>query len=322
MKSSISQVSLTEFDDNKSSKKRKAMDMESRTNVLFDLYGTTGETEGGQMRMARSVSAHAVREEQGSEQSSGGAKDSEANTSPAVRRCSSDGSFMESRQNPSGGFTNINYSRFSSHGRATTMLLQQRSNAQGVKDLVASIDKKVAALFSSGNEAAASNTAFPSKDPDKECKVLSQVAHDAYYRVVISSSNGIAVLIKAMNSFPQNAGLQESCCEALGNLCARNERNLFELQKEEGIKAIVTAMRMHPSSIAVQSAACEALHCLNVLILAHTSDPHKHSALLNDMIELLQRASAMYITPSSKYGAKQLLTTLTQRANVQARFAS
>ena len=232
-----------------SSTKRKEMDYESRNNTLVDLYGTTIGN-----KMARSRNSPLL----GKSAPSQGNRMTPAVTSTesTTRRCSSDVSLGNSRSSSlSSGLSNNYYSRFSMHRRAATMLLSQRSNAQGVKDLITTIERKTAAVSTSPEAMASASIShlFDSKVPDQECSVLAQVAQDAYYRVVIGSSNGVAVLIQAMNYFPQEAGLQEACCQALGNLCEKNGNNQLAVQQEDGIKAIVTAMRWHSSSIAVQS---------------------------------------------------------------------
>ena len=291
-------------------KKRKEMDNDARNNTLADLYG---KRLGN--KVARSMSTLQIRGTSAPPQITfSQTNNSSINHSMSERRCTSDVSLWRSRTTSScSGLTNKNYSRFSSHRRTATMLLAQRSNAQGVKDLVSSIENKCTANKSS--ETAISNPRERSMlVPDQECSVLSQVANDAYYKVVIGSSNGVAILIKAMNTFPQEAGLQEACCQALGNLCERNGGNQLAVQREDGIKAIVAAMRRHSGSIAVQSAACEALRTLSTLILAHADEPQKPSPLLSDVIELLQMATDMYITPTSKESAEQLLSVLTKQA--------
>lgn len=310
---SSGQASFSEKIVSGKAKKRKEMDNDARNNTLVDLYGKRVGS-----KMARSMSTFQVRAKSAPSQANfSQITSSPINHSLTDRRCSSDASLWRSRPSSSSGLTNKNYSRFSSHRRTATMLLAQRSNAQGVKDLVSAIEKKCTANSSSEMAAAAAiSNPLESIVPDQECSILSQVANDAYYKVVIGSSNGVAILIKAMHVFPEEAGLQEACCQALGNLCERNGGNQLAVQREDGIKAIVAAMRRHSGSIAVQSAACEALRALSTLILAHADEPQKPSPLLSDVIELLQIATDMYITPTSKDSAEQLLTVLTETTAV------
>ena len=299
------------------------MDVEILNNTLVDLYGTTIGT-----KMARSRPKSPLR---------GKSAPSQGNIlAPTIisgelttRRCSSDVSLGNNRSSSlSSGLSNNYYSRFSMPRRVATMLLSQRSNAQGVKDLIVTIEQRTMAVNTSLEIAASASVSasishpFDSRVPDQECSVLAQVAQDAYYRVVIGSSNGVAVLIHAMNCFPHEASLQEACCQALGNLCEKNGSNQLAVQKEDGIKAIVTAMRHHPSSIAVQSAACETLRVLSSLILTHASVPHKPSPLLNDVIQLVQHATDMYITPTTKESAEQLLSVLTENAIIEEQYVS
>jgi hypothetical protein len=144
--------------------------------------------------------------------------------------------------------------------------------------------------------------------PFPECVLLSEIAKDGFYRVVIGSAGGVATLVKVMKKFPDHASLQEVCCTALGYLCQRNGSNQLAVRKENAISQICAAMRRHPSSIALQSAACDALRNMSVVILEPSTQPTEK--VKEEMIELLTKASGMYITHISKENAEQLLEAL------------
>lgn len=187
--------------------------------------------------------------------------------------------------------------------------MAQRSNAQGVKQLVSKLKQKCDIVTASQTEDLTQrDDNSPDTSPFPECAMLSQVSKDAYYRVVIGSVDGIAALIEAMKTFASHANLQEACCTALGNLCERNGSNQLAIQKNEGIQQIVAAMRLHSTSIAVQSAACDALRNMSVILL--TPSESSQAELLSDVTEVLTNAIAMYITLKSKERAHQLLIAL------------
>jgi hypothetical protein len=188
--------------------------------------------------------------------------------------------------------------------RRATVMMSQRSNAHGVKDLVSTLDQKC--------ETACQTQPRSEADvPYSECALLAHIANDAYYRVVIGSVNGVTVIIKAMKAFPRHAMLQEACCTSLGNLCQRNGSNQLQLQNCGGIHQIIDAMNMHPTSIAVQSAACEALRSMSAFIFAPQS--RQSPQTLNEIVELLTKVKTMYITSRAKERAEQLLLALQQQ---------
>lgn len=214
------------------------------------------------------------------------------------RRVSSD-STLRSAQSPLYPGPNA---RHPSYNRRAIVMMAQRSNAKGVKDLVATLSQKC-------DDAASSVT----ENPYPECAMLAHIASDAYYRCVIGS-NGITTLIKAMKVFPSHPQLQEACCTALGNLCERNGSNQIAIRTEGGVSQIVAAMRIHSSSIAVQSAACDALRNMSALILT----PAPAEQVLHDLVDLLSTASQMYITPRSKEHANQLLIAIKMQSETEA----
>lgn len=188
--------------------------------------------------------------------------------------------------------------------RRATVMMSQRSNAHGVKELVFTLNQKC--------ETACQTQPVSEADfPYSECALLAHISNDAYYQAVIGSVNGVTVMIKAMKVFPQHAMLQEACCTSLGNLCQRNGANQLQLQNGCGIHQIIDAMNTHSTSIAVQSAACGALRSLSTFILEPQS--RQCPQTLNEIAELLAKAQRMYITSRAKDCAEQLLLTIQQQ---------
>ena len=205
-----------------------------------------------------------------------------------TRRCISD---MTLTRKGSGSGSTSN--EVVAHQRNATILMGQRSNASGVKNLVAALQNK----SKSGTEI-----------PLKECAMLAQIASDAYYRVVIGTSGGVEAIATAMKAFPMHQNIQESCCSALGRLCDRNGNNTAVVESLGGLQAIMAAMKNHTDSIAVQSEACEALRKMSTLIVTEARKSGK--GFLDELQGLLSAAKEMYITPSAKKSAEQLLTAI------------
>lgn len=141
--------------------------------------------------------------------------------------------------------------------------------------------------------------------PEEECFLLAQWAVDSYYKVVIAGNGGIPALIRAMQVFPGNLGLQECCCTALGNLCEQSESNQIAVGAEGGIRHIVAAMKMHSQSVAVQSAACEALRNMSSCI---DQQVKQSTGMTCELIDVLQHAKEMYLHPSHRRTAEHLLS--------------
>jgi hypothetical protein len=133
--------------------------------------------------------------------------------------------------------------------------------------------------------------------------MLAQWATDAYYKVVISKYHGISLLCQAMKVFPGDANLQVSCCTGLAQLASSHQD---AIQTAGGVSLIINAMRNHPQSIQVQSAACESLRNMSVSILNQVQQAPKQT----DLIQLLERAKTMYITPQGRNCATHLLMIL------------
>ena len=205
-----------------------------------------------------------------------------------ARRCTSDIGLSRGRRN-SGNLSH----EIMTHKRNATILMGQRSNASGVKELVSSLLSKA----QSQKEA-----------PLKECAMLAQIANDAYYRVVIGTAGGIEAIIAAMHVFSDDAGIQEAACAALGRLCERNGSNQALVERSGGVQAIVGAMRSHTQNIGVQSEACEALKKMSALIISYARAAGKQ--VMPELLQLLQHAKVMYITPSGRASAEQLLTMI------------
>lgn len=105
--------------------------------------------------------------------------------------------------------------------------------------------------------------------PDSECCILAQWASNSYYSVVIANRQDLPAILRAMQCFPADRGLQECCCLALGNLCNESPGNLMTVANAAGVQQVIAAMQKHPQSVAVQSAACDALRNMSGLILEH-----------------------------------------------------
>ena len=220
-------------------------------------------------------------------------------TAHQPRRCASDTDVYQARITGAG----CHDGALKNYERKATIMMSQRSNAHGVKELVSTLHQKC--------EAAWQTPPTDDQVPFPECAMLALIANDAYYRAVIGSVNGVATLVKAMKTFPQHVNLQEACCTSLGNLCERNGSNELAVLNANGIEQIIAAMRMHSSSIAVQSAACGALRAMSALILAPQSQLSPQT--LSDIVDTLMKARAMYITPRSRECAEQLLMALQRR---------
>lgn len=222
----------------------------------------------------------------------------------AIRKCTSDTSVWQARASngPSASLSN--------YRRKATVLMAQRSNASGVRNLVTVLDRKCKQMKPSGKAMS------PADDPFFECATLTYIADDAYYRVVLGSANCVASLIKAMKLFPMHTDLQEACCTALGKLCIGSGSNQTDVKNEDGVQQIVCAMRTHSSSIAVQSAACAALRRMSVLLTEPTLKPD--DKVMDDVIKSLKTAKGMYITPVSKAQADELLSALKMKQRVSS----
>lgn len=183
-------------------------------------------------------------------------------------------------------------------------------------------------------QAACSDTAntYMQPSPETECAMLAQWATDAYYRVVISKYQGIPTICRAMRCFPQSSDIQVSCCTCLELLAASQQHTIHEA---EGVALVIAAMKNHPQSIQVHSAACQALRDMSLSIMHHgvsnaaasgtdmdcinavsvtqeeAQPKNKGSEIvMPDLIQLLERAKLMYMTPSGHSGANGLLSIL------------
>eukprot|EP00522_Entomoneis_paludosa_P015784 CAMPEP_0172454432 /NCGR_PEP_ID=MMETSP1065-20121228/11422_1 /TAXON_ID=265537 /ORGANISM="Amphiprora paludosa, Strain CCMP125" /LENGTH=288 /DNA_ID=CAMNT_0013206759 /DNA_START=417 /DNA_END=1283 /DNA_ORIENTATION=+ len=224
----------------------------------------------------------------------------------------------------------------------TAYMLMSRSGGPTVKQMIATIlsrCEQVKAATAAANQQQQEDGSASSKPavtipspPTAECSVLSQFAGDAYYNVVIAGRQGIPALIQAMETWPQERGLQECCCLALGNLCCSQGKsgsggtgsNLVAIEQAGGIPAIIQAMRNHSTSVAVQSAACDALRNMSGLIVniiqnvreEVPSKPTTSAEQLQELEEALQHATQMYLMPLHHRIAETLLRlvqTSTQR---------
>jgi hypothetical protein len=144
--------------------------------------------------------------------------------------------------------------------------------------------------------------------PESECCVLAQWGSDSYYSIVIAGKQGIQAIVRAMQTFPNYHGLQESCCLALGNISNGNNASLVAVGNAGGVKQIVDAMKNHPQSVAVQSAALDALRNTSSLIVSYVQAGT--STIVPELIAVLSHCREMYLRPDHKKIADVLLQYL------------
>jgi hypothetical protein len=214
----------------------------------------------------------------------------------SFRRCTSDPIFSRSSSLPHIHGT----ARNGAPNHVSFVQIAQRSSSKTVKTCIDNIEQLC--------QQQTSESSRTIESPEVECAMLSQWATDAYYKVVISKYHGISALCQAMRVFPGGANLQVSCCIALAELAASQQD---AIQTSGGVSLIILAMRNHPQSIQVQSAACESLRNLSVSILNQVQQAPKQT----DLIQLLERAKTMYMTPQGRNSVTHLLTILNDSKN-------
>jgi hypothetical protein len=180
----------------------------------------------------------------------------------------------------------------------TSFMMVSRSGGGAVREIIADIKRRC-------DEQVASPGNSQVQPPESECCVLAQWGSDSYYSIVIAGKQGISAIVRAMQTFPNYPGLQESCCLALGNISKGNHGSLIAVGNAGGVKHIVDAMRNHPQSVAVQSAALDALRNTSGLIAqagTTTSVP--------ELIAVLSHCREMHLRPDHKKIADVLLQYL------------
>jgi hypothetical protein len=205
------------------------------------------------------------------------------------------GSSLTHSTSSSSGSSSMRHSTRYYDNKNTTFMMINRSGGATVKAMIPAILARCEQAERSSDVTA----------PEEECYLLAHWAVDAFYKVVIASNGGIAALIRAMQCFPNQAGLQECCCKAIANLCAQSTTNQGTLEQCHGVRQVIAAMQYHASSVAVQSAACEALAslCPDVLwrSVADSLD------VTCDLLQVLQHAKDMYLHPIHRSTAERLL---------------
>jgi len=222
------------------------------------------------------------------------------------RNCTSDTNLLRGRKTSSSG----SLSNYSSVSRLAVSMVQ-RSSAQGCKELIETLQANIKSYQDSDNEDQTAQFV-----PDVECNTLAQLANDAYYRVVISASGGIPIIIKSMQTFPGHLRVQVAGCTALGNLCTKNGSNQVGVHSDGGITAIITAMKIHSSSIVVQSAACDALFHMKGFMSSLLIESDEELTIA--VIEALTKAKTMYMMPNSAERAENVLDALVRDTKQQA----
>jgi len=136
-----------------------------------------------------------------------------------------------------------------------------------------------------------------------QCGLVAQLAADAYYQVVISKYGGARILCHVMKHFAENASIQESCCAALQLM----PHAPYLQETTEGVELLMQAMEHHTASIHVQSAASQALWGIlqqqNGNAAEHLLPGQEERAAL---LELLERASQMFLTPTGVQSVRSL----------------
>ena len=160
---------------------------------------------------------------------------------------------------------NSSFQRFSYSKTQTTVKksaclspvqIAQRSNSKTVKRTIAALEEKcrhfeenrdldaptqtcgarsasmpVLGLHKQFHQSASHNTVL---QPEMECSMIADWSSDSYYRVVITKCRGISTLCRALEVFPNNVQIQESCCTALGFLLPAQVDNVSITIKVEG----------------------------------------------------------------------------------------
>lgn len=192
------------------------------------------------------------------------------------------------------------------NNKNTIYMMVNRSGGATVRQIIAEIESRCTQQVNGSPDGMSQVQVV--QPPESEICILAQWASDNYYSIVIAARQGIPAIIRAMQTFPADRGLQECCCLALGNLCNASPGNLLSVESAGGVHQIIAAMRNHPSSVAVQSAACDALRNMSGLIMANAQ-----SGILSDQPELIQVLSHckdMYLRPVHKSIAETLLQSL------------
>uniref|UniRef100_A0A6S9J1N7 Uncharacterized protein n=1 Tax=Ditylum brightwellii TaxID=49249 RepID=A0A6S9J1N7_9STRA len=219
-----------------------------------------------------------------------------------VRLTSSDPSFR--RRNAE--FPGANY----------TLCIAQRSGASSVKSVV-SIMKQ----FLSEQEKTADEKEAPGSYPSgiraalplAECNALAFWARDPYYRVLISSHEGIPTIVRVMSMCPHHADFQTAGCTAIANLSINNGSNQRTAQAEGGLGVVVSALRNHPTSITVQSAACDALRQLISIVHSNIDELLQKNG---DIVKLLEEAQNRVLPIQSRESVEIVLDSLSKKRNV------
>eukprot|EP00939_MAST-03C_sp_MAST-3C-sp1_P001119 g1119.t1 len=93
-------------------------------------------------------------------------------------------------------------------------------------------------------------------------RILRIFARDAKNREIIGSSNGVQVVVRAMETFKDNAKVQEEGCCALGNIAANNAKNREIIGSSNGVQVVFRALMTFKDNAKVRRCSCFALRKL------------------------------------------------------------
>ena len=155
--------------------------------------------------------------------------------------------------------------------------------------------------------------------PEEECYLLAYWAlADNYNKAVICAMGGVEAVLRAMQTFPNSAGLQECGCLVLGNLARDSTCHARTVERAGGVEQILHAAKLHPSSVAVQSAVCDALqniltfddeeeHTDTTSLTNHHPISHVLETSRTELLNVLFHASSMVLSNNQHKAAEQLL---------------
>ncbi|KAJ5068999.1 protein aardvark [Anaeramoeba ignava] len=120
--------------------------------------------------------------------------------------------------------------------------------------------------------------------------IISKINFEKETQDQIRNTNGIDLIIKAMNNFIENEDIQKSGCGALWNISLRNQKNREQIRILNGIKAITQAMKNFPNNEDIQKEGSESLWCIAV-----NSEKNKDEIRNTNGIDLIIEAMNNFI---------------------------
>lgn len=187
-----------------------------------------------------------------------------------------------------------NFSNSSPHNASASfrnehMIIQiaQRSSSKEVKSILTQL---------------AGDNPLDEKTVESYCSSLALLVSDSYYQVIVSKYGGALILCHLMKTYPDNTSIQESCCSCLERMPHHPHMRAY------GGQVLKECLERNPQSIHIQSAACQALEAL----LEHAKDTDV-LALPDDLDDLLEVATHMYLTPNGRRAADRVRHLLSER---------